>query len=174
MTADRAASGRHHSSSGPSWYAVARAGTGGGLIGGVCIWVYEAVVWVGVEHLMPLEGIPRNATGLVFGRAAQYACGAWAYPIGTAIHFGFAAIWGVAFAMAWVRLRHRGWEATMLAMPFAALVWTVMHIAITAMTSDHPNYLDPNVVIGGFVSHLFYTVPLSAEVRRRLPDHRTR
>ena len=40
---------------------------GGGLVGGVIIWIYEAVVWVGVQRLMPLAGIPRNATGLVFG-----------------------------------------------------------------------------------------------------------
>ena len=33
-------------------------------------------------------------------------------------------------------------------------------------TSDHPNYLDPNVVIGGFMSHLFYAVPLALVVKR--------
>ena len=44
-----------------------RTGLIGGLVGGVIIWIYEAIVWVGVQHLMPLAGIPRNATGLVFG-----------------------------------------------------------------------------------------------------------
>ena len=45
-----------------------RTGMIGGLIGGVVIWIYEAIVWVGVQHLLPLAGIPRNATGLVFGK----------------------------------------------------------------------------------------------------------
>jgi hypothetical protein len=48
-----------------------RAGLIGGLMGAGTIWVYEAVVWVGAQHLMPLVGIPANATGLVFGRAVQ-------------------------------------------------------------------------------------------------------
>lgn len=48
-----------------------QAGIIGGLVGGVTIWIYEAIVWVGVQHLMPLTGIPRNATGLVFGKAVQ-------------------------------------------------------------------------------------------------------
>ena len=33
-----------------------RAGLIGGLVGGVSIWIYEAIVWVGVQRLMPLEG----------------------------------------------------------------------------------------------------------------------
>jgi hypothetical protein len=52
-----------------------RAGLLGGLIGGIVIWIYEAIVWVGVQHLMPLAGIPRNATGLVFGEAVQGSLG---------------------------------------------------------------------------------------------------
>ena len=48
-----------------------RAGLLGGLVGGVIIWIYEAIVWVGVQHLMPMAGIPRNATGLVFGKDVQ-------------------------------------------------------------------------------------------------------
>ena len=48
-----------------------RAGLLGGLVGGVSIWIYEAIVWVGVQRLMPLAGIPRNATGLVFGKEVQ-------------------------------------------------------------------------------------------------------
>jgi hypothetical protein len=62
----------------------------GGLVGGITIWIYEAIVWSGIQGLMPLAGIPRNATGLVFGKAAQEAIGAWAYLVGTSIHFGFA------------------------------------------------------------------------------------
>jgi hypothetical protein len=40
---------------------------------------------------MPLAGIPRNATGLVFGKEAQESLGAMAYIVGTGIHFFFAA-----------------------------------------------------------------------------------
>lgn len=147
-----------------------RAGLLGGLLGGVVIWIYEAIVWVGVQHLMPLAGIARNATGLVFGKAFQAAAGALAYPIGIGIHFSFALAWGVIFAVAWPWFRRRGWEASLLAMPFAALLWTVMHVAIVIAGDDHPDYLDPNVVIGGFVSHLFYAVPLALYVKRRLAE----
>ena len=56
-----------------------RAGLIGGVIGGVIIWIYEAIVWVGVQHLLPLAGIPRNATGLVFGKAVQEQLGGFAY-----------------------------------------------------------------------------------------------
>jgi hypothetical protein len=38
-----------------------RAGVAGGLLGAVIIWIYEALIWVGAQHLMPLAGIPRNA-----------------------------------------------------------------------------------------------------------------
>ena len=144
------------------------AGLTGGLTGGVVIWIYEALVWVGVQHLMPLEGIPRNAVGLVFGKGAQAALGPLAYVVGTGIHFSFALAWGVAFALVWPGFRRRGWEATLLAMVFAALIWIVMHVAIAVVGDDHPNYLDVNVILGGFVSHLFYTVPLALIVRRRL------
>jgi hypothetical protein len=63
---------------------IIRAGLLGGLVGGVVIWIYEAIVWVGVQHLMPMAGIPRNATGLVFGKAVQDQLGALAYLVGTA------------------------------------------------------------------------------------------
>ncbi len=36
----------------------------GGVVGGACIWIYEASVWVWAQHQMPLIGIPGNATGL--------------------------------------------------------------------------------------------------------------
>ena len=39
---------------------------------------------------------------------------------------------------------------------------------IMVVTADHPNYFDPNVVIGGFMSHLFYAVPLALYVKRKL------
>ena len=65
------------------------------------IWIYEAVVWVGAQHLMPLAGIPRNATGLVFGADVQTSLGWMAYVVGTFIHFLFAVIWGVLFAYIW-------------------------------------------------------------------------
>ena len=70
--------------------AVLQVGLMGGLLGGVTIWIYEAVVWVGAQHLMPLAGIPRNATGLVFGSAVQTSLGWVASVVGTFIHFFFA------------------------------------------------------------------------------------
>lgn len=144
------------------------AGVAGGLTGAVTIWVYEALVWVGVQHLMPMAGIPRNATGLVFGRGVQDSLGAGAYVVGTGIHFAFAIAWGVLFALIWPSLRRRGVEATLAALFYAVLAWIVMHVAIALASSNHPDYLDPNVVIGGFMSHLFFTVPLALVVKRRL------
>ena len=143
-----------------------RAGLIGGLAGGVGIWIYEAIVWVGVQRLMPLGGIPANATGLVFGKGVQDLLGALAYIVGTGIHFFFCFVWGVLFAFLWPYFRRRGYEATLVALFLAAIVWIVMHSAIALVSTDHPNYLDPNVVIGGFVSHLFYAVPLALVVKR--------
>ena len=34
-------------------------------------------------------------------------------------------------------------------------------------SASHPDYLDPNVIIGGFMSH-FFTVPLALIVKQRL------
>jgi hypothetical protein len=145
-----------------------RAGLLGGLVGGVVIWIYEAIVWVGVQHLMPLVGIPRNATGLVFGKDVQDSLGALAYVVGTGIHFFFVFAWGVAFALVWPAFARRGYEATLVAMFFAVFIWIVMHVAIALVSSNHPNYLDPNVIIGGFMSHFFYAVPLALIVKHQL------
>ncbi|PKB13494.1 hypothetical protein B0I00_3295 [Novosphingobium kunmingense] len=150
-----------------------RAGILGGLLGGVVIWIYEAMVWVGIQHLLPLAGIPRNAVGLVFGKAVQDQLGAISYGLGTAIHFGFAAVWGALFALAWPGLRRRGWEATFAALLMAPLLWIVMHVAIAVVGDDHPDYLDPVVVIGGFLSHLFYTVPMALWVKRTTGEAET-
>src|ERR1700722_20253528 len=147
---------------------IIRAGLLGGLVGGFTIWIYEAIVWVGVQHLMPLAGIPRNATGIVFGKDVQEFLGAVAYVVGTGIHFFFVFAWGLVFARVWPIFARRGYEATLVAMFFAAIVWIVMHVAIALVSSNHPNYLDPNVIIGGFVSHLFYAVPLALIVKHRL------
>jgi len=143
-----------------------QAGVFGGLAGGITIWIYEALVWVGVQHLLPLSGIPPNATGLVFGKRFQLAIGAWAYPLGTTIHFAFAIVWGVLFAMLWPMARRRGYEATLIAIPYAALAWVVMHVAISITSNDHPNYQDPAVIIGGVMSHIFFTVPMALVVKR--------
>jgi hypothetical protein len=145
-----------------------RAGLIGGLLGGVIIWIYEAIVWVGVQHLMPLAGIPRNATGLVFGKDVQDSLGPIAYVVGTGIHFVFALAWGVVFALMWPVFRRRGYEATLVALFFAVVIWIVMHVAIAIVSSNHPDYLDPMVIIGGFMSHLFYAVPLALYVKHRL------
>jgi hypothetical protein len=142
-----------------------RAGLIGGLIGGACIWVYEAVVWAGVQHLLPLAAIPANAVGLSLGHGVQAALGIWASVLGIGLHFGFAALWGVGFAAIWPRAQRAGIEATALALPFAALVWVVMHAAIVLAGHEHPNYADPVVIIGGIMSHLFYAVPLALWVR---------
>lgn len=145
-----------------------RAGLIGGLLGGVIIWIYEAIVWVGIQHLMPLAGIPRNATGLVFGKGVQDELGAISYVVGTGIHFVFALAWGVVFALIWPSFRRRGYEATLVALFFAIVLWIVMHVAIAIASSNHPDYLDPMVIIGGFMSHFFYAVPLALYVKHRL------
>ncbi|MEX3959450.1 MULTISPECIES: hypothetical protein [Trinickia] len=145
-----------------------RAGLAGGLTGAMLIWVYEALVWVGAQHLMPLGGIPRNATGLVFGKDVQEALGVWAYLLGTAIHFVFALAWGVLFAVIWPYFRRRGYEATFVALFYAIFAWIVMHTLISIASSNHPNYFDPNIVIGGFMSHFVFTVPLALVVKRML------
>src|SRR5271169_1889636 len=150
------------------WSRAVRVGLLGGLVGGVTIWIYEAIVWVGAQHLMPLAGIPRNATGLVFGKAVQDSLGPLAFVVGTAIHFFFVLAWGVAFAFAWPHFRRRGYEATLVAMFFAVILWIVMHAAIAIVSNDHLNYLDPSVIFGGFMSHFFYTVPLALIVKHRL------
>src|SRR5438445_11369584 len=105
------------------------AGLLGGLVGGVTIWIYEAIVWVGVQHLMPMAGIPRNATGLVFGKDVQEHLGALAYVVGTGIQFFFALGWGVLFAFACPTLRRRGYEAKLVALCFAAFLWIVIHVS---------------------------------------------
>lgn len=143
------------------------AGLVGGVVGGVAIWLYEALVWAGVQKLMPLVNIPKNAVGLVFGQATQASLGKTAYLLGTAIHFGFAMVWGVIFALLWPIFRQRHVEATLAALLFAPLLWVVMHIAITAMSHEHPDYTDVRVIMGGIMSHLFYTVPLALVVKHK-------
>jgi len=147
---------------------IVRTGLIGGLVGGIIIWIYEAVVWVGLQGMMPLGGILRNATGLVFGQSMQAALGGSAYVIGIAIHFTFAGLWGVVFAYLWLRLRDRGVEATLLALFYAAGLWIIMHIAIIIASDNHPNYADPSIIIGGIMSHFFYAVPLGLIVKHRL------
>jgi hypothetical protein len=147
-----------------------RAGLMGGLVGACTIWIYEAVVWVHIQHLLPLAGIPSNATGLVFGKEVQQSLGIGAYILGTAIHFTFALAWGVLFALIWPFFRRRGIEATLVALFYAVIAWIAMHVAIALVSSNHPDYTDPAVVIGGFMSHIFFTVPLALVVKRRLAE----
>lgn len=145
-----------------------RAGVLGGLGGGVIIWIYEAIVWVKVQHSMPLIGIPRNATGLVFGKSAQASLGWLAYVLGTGIHFVFAVAWGLVFAYLWPTFRKKGYEATFIALFVAVIAWIVMHVAIALAGHDHPDYLDPAVIINGFMSHIFFAVPMALIVKREL------
>ncbi|MEJ8796636.1 hypothetical protein WKR88_10125 [Trinickia caryophylli] len=147
---------------------IVRIGAQAGLIGGIVIWIYEALVWVGAQHLLPLAGIPRNATGLVFGKHAQESLGVFAYVAGTGIHFFFAIAWGVLFAALWPYFQRRGYEATFVALFYAVVAWIVMHGAIMIAGDNHPNYYDPAVIIGGFMSHFFFTVPLALVVKRKL------
>ena len=157
--------------SGSDLHTILRAGIIGGLTGGVIIWIYEALIWVGAQHLMPLAGIPRNATGLVFGKEFQESIGILAYFLGTAIHFTFTMVWGVLFAVIWPYFRRRGIEATLVAIFYAIFAWIVMHVAIMIASSNHPNYADPAIIIGGFMSHFFFTIPLALIVKKRLADH---
>ena len=152
----------------PGLAATIRAGIIGGVTGALIIWIYEAVVWVGVQHLMPLAGIPRNATGLVFGKEVEEAIGIWAYIVGTGIHFIFSMAWGILFAAIWPYFRQRGYEATFVALFYAILAWIVMHVAIMIASTNHPNYYDPAVIIGGFMSHFCFTVPLALVVKKLL------
>lgn len=149
-----------------------RAGAIAGLVGGGTIWLYEALVWVGAQHLMPLAGIPRNATGLVFGKDVQESLGWVAYVVGTGIHFLFSVAWGVLFASVWPHFRRRGYEATLVALFYAVFAWIVMHAAIMVASTNHPNYYDPVVIIGGFMSHFFFAVPLALVVKRLLAERR--
>lgn len=143
--------------------ALIRTGAIGGLIGGAVIWLYEGVVWAGIQHLMPLAAIPANAVGLALGPAWQALPGAAL--LGTAIHFGFAMAWGAAFALCWPALRRAGIEATLAALLLAPVLWVVMHAAIVVAGHRHPDYSDPAVVIGGVFAHVFYTVPMALWVR---------
>jgi len=159
---------RSTTTSGRSAADTLRIGALAGITSGIVIWLYEAIVWVGLQHQMPLAGIPRNATGLVFGKEVQEALGPLSYVIGTGIHFVFSALWGVLFARIWPSLRARGVEATLAALFYAMFAWIVMHAAIMVASDNHPNYYDPAVVIGGFMSHFFFAVPLALMVKKRL------
>ena len=70
--------------------------------------------------------------------------------------------------LVWPVFRKRGWEATLLALFYAVFAWIVMHAAIAVVSTSHPDYLDPTVVIGGFMSHIFFTVPLALVVKQRM------
>ena len=106
--------------------------------------------------------------GLVFGKAVQDSLGIWAYFVGTGIHFVFATGWGILFAMIWPYFRRRGYEATFVALFYAMFAWIVMHVAIMIAGDNHPNYYDPVVIIGGFMSHFFFTVTLALIVKKQL------
>jgi len=52
----------------------------------------------------------------------------------------------------WPAFTRRGYEVTLIAMFFAVFLW-IVNVAIAVVSSNHPNYLDPNVIIGGFIKH---------------------
>ena len=106
----------------------------------------------------------------MFSKQVQDSLGAAANVVGTGIHFVFALAWGVLFALLWPVLGRRGYEATLVALFYAVLIWIVMHAAIMIASTNHPDYFDPMVVIGGFMSHFFYAIPLALIVKRRLAE----
>lgn len=112
-----------------------------------------------LQNLMPLAGIPRNATGLVFGRQIQESLGGVACPVGTGIHF--------LFSIAWPYFRERGYEATFLALIHAVIALIVIARGDHVASDSHPDYFDPVVIIGGFMSHFFFTIPLALIVKCR-------
>ena len=152
----------------PTTASTLRAGIIGGLVGGVGIWIYELVVWVHFQHILTPPGMLSNAVGLTFGKHVQQSMGTGAYFLGTAIHYFFAIVWGVIFAAIWPFFRRRGYEATLIALFIAVIAWVVMHAAISIAGPDHPNYTDPNVIIGGFMSHICFAVPMALTVKRLL------
>jgi hypothetical protein len=54
-------------------------------------------------------------------------------------------------------------EATPVELPFAAVVWVAMHGAIAIVSTNHPDYLDPN--LGRNIS---FATPLALVVKWRL------
>jgi hypothetical protein len=74
----------------------------------------------------------------------------------------------VLFAILWPFFRRRGVDATLVALFYAMVAWVVMYAAIAIASSNHPDYFDPNVIIGGFMSHFFYAVPVALIVKRGL------
>ena len=123
---------------------IVRAGLLGGLVGGLVIWIYEAIVWVGVQHLMPMAGIPRQCDGPGprqggpgFTGSAGLHC-RHRNPLLLCARLGRA----VRFRLAVFpppRL-----EATLVALFFAVILWIVMHVAIAIVSNNHPDYLDPS------------------------------
>jgi len=55
-----------------------------------------------------------------------------------------------------------------VALFLAVVLWIVMHAAIAIVSSNHPDYLDPMVIIGGFMSHFFYAMRPALHVKHRL------
>ena len=122
-----------------------RAGLIGGLAGGVGIWIYEAIVWVGVQRLIRLGGIPaqRHRAGVREG-GSELAGRASLTSSGTRFT-SFSASPGACCSLSCGRISggaamRRHWSLC----SFAAIVWIVMHLAIALVSTDHPNYLDPN------------------------------
>jgi hypothetical protein len=146
---------------------VLRAGLIGGLVGGVTIWMYEAVVWVGVQHLMPL--VEYRAMLQAGFRQRRSSVARFAGLCCRNFHsFLFRRGMGRTFCVYLAYFRRRGFEATFVALPYAMFAWIVMHVAIMVASDNHPNYYDPNVIIGGFMSHFFFAVPMALYVKHRM------
>ena len=145
-----------------------RAGVIGGLVGAVCSWIYELVVWVHLLHLTSVAGIAENTAVLSFGPGIR-AWGAGALILGVAIHFLTATLWGVLFARLWPALRARHIEATLAALFYGIFAWIFMHNVVLALFSPAPPTYTVYSVINGFMAHTFaFSVPMALCIKRLL------
>ena len=143
------------------------AGLIGGIFGGVVFWIYQAAVLVGLQHRLALESIPHYDADMLISKPVQGALNVPIIYLGSEVHFGIAIFWALVFAFIWPTFRRRGYEATYIALFYAAIVWVITAIVIGFVTTaDHPNYLDPVEVIAGIFAQLFYAVPMALIVRR--------
>jgi hypothetical protein len=63
--------------------------------------------------------------------------------------------------------RRRGFEATLVAFFYAASAWIVMHIAITVVSTKHPDYHNSVTIIGGRRGAFLFSVLPRLIVKQR-------
>ena len=137
-----------------------------GLVGSLTIWLYEVVVFVGVQHADTVASVVRHTALLVFGPAILRHAAA-AFGLGLVIHCLTGIVWGVGFAAIWPRLRQQGIEASLAALVYGAFVWVCMHLGILALLSPDPPIYTAPTVISGLMSHMVaFAVPVALTVQR--------